>query len=57
MKQTKRQRKAKVPALPQVTPRKKGKLPWRTFKKQFHVKMGAEMPWPIFASKRSADKL
>ena len=27
------------------------------FKKKFHVKMGAEMPWPIFAPKRSADKL
>ena len=36
MKQTKRQRKAKVLGLPQVTPRKKGKLPWRTFKKYFN---------------------
>ena len=36
MKQTKEQRKAKVPSSPQVTPKKKGKLPWRTFKKHFN---------------------
>ena len=36
MKQTKRQRRAKVPSRPQVNPRKKGKLPWRTFKKHFN---------------------
>ena len=36
MKQTKRQRMTKVPARPQVNPRKKAKLPWRTFKKYFN---------------------
>ena len=36
MKQTKRQRRAKVPSRPQVNSRKKGKLPWRTFKKYFN---------------------
>ncbi len=36
MKQTKRQRRAEVPSRPQVNPRKKGKLSWRTFKKHFN---------------------
>ena len=36
MKKTKRQRRAKVPARPQVHPRKKSKISWRTFKKYFN---------------------
>ena len=36
MKQTKRQRRVKSPSQPQVNSRKKGKLPWRAFKKYFN---------------------
>ena len=33
---SKKQRRANVPSRPQVNSRKKGKLPWRTFKKYFN---------------------
>ena len=36
MKQTKIQRRAIPPSRPQVNSRKKGKVPWRTFKKYFN---------------------
>ena len=47
MKQTKRQRKAKVPARPQVTPRKWSKKTARIFDKQFDRFLYDELYVPV----------
>jgi len=47
MKQTKKQRKAKVPSRPQVTPRKWAKKPARIFDKQFDRFLYNELYVPV----------